>query len=481
MPPLFRPIRPIRPACLALALACLTLPAALPAASASEDLRPSASAHQPPASAPLPPEKGRLPPEAETRPGHPAPNGPDAGKKAGKPALPSEKTAPQDGGKTWYERGMNCLTGRLAECDRAAGLVWLERSAGAGYAPAMNELGAQHEKENRTADARHWYEKSAAKNDPEGQYRLAGQLLAAGPPDARTARKAFGLISRAAAQNHAKAQFRLAEIYRYGELAEPDAGKALFWYRRSAAQHYLPALTELADIYENGLMDQAADPLLAAQLREAIGKTAGTPPPPTGNLSDTVATVWDTVKPFSLLLLFLLFPILRARARYRKKQIESGMRLFENGQYELAAPFLMKSWISKYPEGEAMLGEMLALGRGVEKNVAKAMPHLTRPSGENGRAAYLVGTLFENGDGVSRDDKEAFFWYERGAEQGDGDAMNRLGLLYAEGRGVRQDNEKAVEWLEKSADAGCRDAQASLAALRHPGAGTGKAKPVPPP
>ncbi|WP_005877161.1 tetratricopeptide repeat protein [Oxalobacter paraformigenes] len=461
MPPLFRPIRPIFPACLAVALACLTLPAVSPAASASNS--------QPSASALFAPEKGRLHPEAQTGPGHPAPNGPDAGKQSGKTARLPEKAVPSGNGRIEYERGMDCLGGRLAECDRASGLVWLERSAKAGHTPAMNELGAQYEKENRMAEARHWYEKSAAKNDPEGQYRLAGRLLENGPPDARTAREAFGLISRAAGQNHAKAQFRLAEIYRYGELAEPDAGKALFWYRRSAAQQYLPALTELADIYENGLMDQAADPLLAAQLRDAIGKTAGIPPRPKMNLPNTLAIFWDSVKPFSFLLLLLFFPLLRSRARYRQKQVESGMHLFENGQYELAAPFLMKPWISQYPEGEAMLGEMLALGRGVEKNVAKAMPHLTRPSGENGRAAYLVGALFENGDGVPPNDKEAFFWYERGAELGDGDAMNRLGILYAEGRGVKQDNDKAVGWLEKSAAAGCQNAEATLAAFRHPG------------
>lgn len=461
-----------RPVILAALLGCLSLPAVSPAAFASENLPLTGNSKPQATPVPATPQGTSPQPEIPSRRNSAFPRETDAGKTAGKTSLSPEKTAVQGqhDSQTRAEPGRLCVPENAAGSDRAAALARLEQAAKAGDVPAMNELGDGCEKARRNADALYWYEKSAAKNDPEGQYQLAGLLLVASRPDAKTARRAFGLISRAAARNHAKAQFRLAEIYRYGDLAEPDAGKALFWYRRSAAQQYLPALTELADIYENGLMDQAADPVLAAQLRHAIGHIAGTPTPePEGKLADTLATVWDTIKPFSLLLLFLLFPILRARARYRTKQIESGMRLFENGDYELAAPFLMKPYIGKYPEGEAMLGEMLARGLGVEKNVAEAMPHLTRPSGENGRAAYLVGALFENGDGVSQDDREAFFWYERGAQLGDSDAMNRLGLLYAEGRGVKQDNEKAVEWLEKSAETGCENAQTNLASIRNPG------------
>ena len=53
---------------------------------------------------------------------------------------------------------------------------------------------------------------------------------------------------------------------------------------------------------------------------------------------------------------------------------------------------------------------------------------------------YFLGTMYEEGEGVPQDYKEAVKWYTKGAEHGDADAQTNLGVMYGRGRGVLQDN-----------------------------------------
>lgn len=321
----------------------------------------------------------------------------------------------------------------------------------AGYAPAMNVPASHDETANRPEDALRRLEKSAAKHDPESQYRLAGILLSREKIPPETAKRALELTMASAGSGYPPAQFALAEHYRYGTLTDPDAEKALMWYHMSAARQYVPALTELADIYENGLMDQPVDKALSGQLRARIGQIRGIPAPePPGRLAD-VETVRDDIWPFCFTLPFIIAGLFRMRARYRARQIESGVRLFKSGQYDKVARFLDKKHVPAFTAGAAAYGEMLALGLGVEKNVAKAMPYLTIASPKDGRAAFLTGTLFENGDGVPQNAREAVYWYERAAGLDNTDAMTRLGMLHALGQGTARHDGKVFEWLQKAA------------------------------
>ncbi|MBW7840899.1 MAG: sel1 repeat family protein, partial [Chitinophagaceae bacterium] len=59
-----------------------------------------------------------------------------------------------------------------------------------------------------------------------------------------------------------------------------------------------------------------------------------------------------------------------------------------------------------------------------------------------------------NGQGVTQDYKQAKYWYEKAAENGNAMAMKNLGVLYENGRGVTQDYEKAKYWYKKGCDAG---------------------------
>ncbi|WP_230988311.1 tetratricopeptide repeat protein [Bathymodiolus japonicus methanotrophic gill symbiont] len=66
------------------------------------------------------------------------------------------------------------------------------------------------------------------------------------------------------------------------------------------------------------------------------------------------------------------------------------------------------------------------------------------------------------GIGVVQDDKEAFKWFRKAAEQGHAGAQDNLGMMYAIGKGVVQDDKEAFKWFRKAAEQGHASAQDNL-------------------
>ena len=70
----------------------------------------------------------------------------------------------------------------------------------------------------------------------------------------------------------------------------------------------------------------------------------------------------------------------------------------------------------------------------------------------NAQAQFNLGVMYDNGDGVLKDDKQAVEFFRKAAEQGDAKAQLKLGFRYADGRGVLKDPKQAVKWYQKAAD-----------------------------
>jgi len=67
-------------------------------------------------------------------------------------------------------------------------------------------------------------------------------------------------------------------------------------------------------------------------------------------------------------------------------------------------------------------------------------------------AQNKLGTMYELGEGIEKNIKEANNWYRKAAEQGNGRAQYNLGRSYLYGMGVLTDYKESVKWLTKSAD-----------------------------
>ncbi len=77
-------------------------------------------------------------------------------------------------------------------------------------------------------------------------------------------------------------------------------------------------------------------------------------------------------------------------------------------------------------------------------------------------AQFRLALMYDNGQGVSQNHREAAGWYRQAAEQGIAEAQFRLGLMYDNGLGVMQDLGQAANWYHRAAEQGLPAAQSGL-------------------
>ncbi|MEP0132957.1 MAG: tetratricopeptide repeat protein [Eudoraea sp.] len=79
---------------------------------------------------------------------------------------------------------------------------------------------------------------------------------------------------------------------------------------------------------------------------------------------------------------------------------------------------------------------------------------LTAAKDGHADSQFNVALMYEQGIGVSKDEKEAVVWYGKSAAQGNAAAQFNLGVLYENGRGTKIDYVKANELYRKASAQG---------------------------
>lgn len=72
----------------------------------------------------------------------------------------------------------------------------------------------------------------------------------------------------------------------------------------------------------------------------------------------------------------------------------------------------------------------------------------------NADAQVELGYAYYNGEGVTKDDKQAVIWFRKAAEKGNMLGQANLGYCYQEGIGVAENLEQAAAWYQKAANQG---------------------------
>jgi len=85
-----------------------------------------------------------------------------------------------------------------------------------------------------------------------------------------------------------------------------------------------------------------------------------------------------------------------------------------------------------------------------------------------------LGNNYLSGHGVTRDDKQAAYWYEKAAEAGDPWAEKQIGFFYQSGIGVPVDPVRAVHWYQLAAASGLVSAKTNLGVAYLWGTGVSK-------
>ena len=158
------------------------------------------------------------------------------------------------------------------------------------------------------------------------------------------------------------------------------------------------------------------------------------------------------------------------------KIIRSLARIyFKKKEFQKAYDLLIISIKKNDTYSSWLLGVMYENGEGVDKDLNKAFGYFKLAANHGyDDAQNAVGFAYENGDGVKKDLKKAFQYYKLSADQGYDVAQNNLGDAYSNGEGIEKDYKRAFGYYKLSADQGYDIAQSNLGLAYYKGVGVVK-------
>lgn len=129
-----------------------------------------------------------------------------------------------------------------------------------------------------------------------------------------------------------------------------------------------------------------------------------------------------------------------------------------------------KYWIEKaerqnHPNALCLIAQMHFIGdHGFSVNEAKALEYARKAASLNSiQGICMMAEAYKTAMfGLSQDDMQAAYWFEKGARLGNDYCQERLGSMYMVGIGVLKDEKTGLYWLHKSADQKNINAQCSL-------------------
>ncbi len=129
-----------------------------------------------------------------------------------------------------------------------------------------------------------------------------------------------------------------------------------------------------------------------------------------------------------------------------------AQRAYDAGKYDIARLLWTAQAEDGDPAAQLSLGSLYDLGQGVSRDPVAAYGWYRRAA-ETGSpdAEFNVAAMSDTGDGVSRNMAEAALWYGRAATHGNRRAQYNLGQLYAAGDGVPRNPEQAEAWFRAAA------------------------------
>ena len=258
---------------------------------------------------------------------------------------------------------------------------------------------------------------------------LAAILIAR--PDnvsAKDAEKAFELVSKAVKEPDApgRAWRVLADCYFSGFGTIPDGKKMIEALEKAVEKGNLEALSRMGYCYEFGI-NVKADPEKALACYERAAK-AGLP---------------------------------AAMLKYGD-MIAAGE--VEGKGTDDALVWIKRSAAEDCPDALYRLGTWNLHGIGADKDPELAAELFSRGAQlEHANCQYELGMLFLKKDGpIAKDDKAAFFWFNRAASKGNAPAQRQLAVCYENGTGCEVDLEKALALYREAARNGDVDARRRL-------------------
>ena len=157
------------------------------------------------------------------------------------------------------------------------------------------------------------------------------------------------------------------------------------------------------------------------------------------------------------------------------QDFDKGLAAAQAGDFATA----FKEWLPLAEAGDVnaqfRLGIMYDNGDGVTQNHKEAVKWY-KLAAEQGHpnSQFNVGLRYENGQGVNQDYQTAIKWYKLAAEKRNPRAEDALGSFYKLGHGVTQNYQEAIKWYKLSSEQGYSRAQHNMALMYYDGLGVTK-------
>ena len=151
-----------------------------------------------------------------------------------------------------------------------------------------------------------------------------------------------------------------------------------------------------------------------------------------------------------------IFPVHMAATSAASEVLwQKGTTYYNRKDFRDAVATYLQAANLGHPRAMAVLGAIYHDGEGVTKDLALAVKWYTQAALLGNRGAqYSLGAMYEEGDGVVKNVPKAAQLYEASARQGMPEAQFALGLSYEFGEGVPRNRRTAIFWLDQVAKQG---------------------------
>lgn len=268
--------------------------------------------------------------------------------------------------------------------------------------------------------------------------------------------RAFPLFKKCAEEGNGEAMYFLGEYYTqgYGHTKQ-DLEKGAEWRSRGAAAGN--PLARLNEIYSLNPGDSRIGPMAAKVFPEILARAEGGDIFAQNELADMylygIGIEKDAEKGIHWL------ETAAEKNFWRPLNKLGEVYYYGQGMDEdrkRAQEYFEKAAAMGYGDGEANLA--MCCYTAEKRNMPRAVSLLRRAFAHGAffaaEAAHILGLIIYEGDGVKKDDREAFEWMRRSARMGSPDGMNILSIFYEQGIGTAPDGEKSRDWCRRAADGG---------------------------
>jgi uncharacterized protein len=263
---------------------------------------------------------------------------------------------------------------------------------------------------------------------------------------------AYKWMRSVAEQGMPRAQRKLGWMLQKGLGVDPNAAEATEWYRRSAEQGDMQAQINLAYTYTSGDLDKRDYETAEKWMRKAAEQGV---PKAQYAFGELLNQEFDKAGKWT--------PNFQVAAEWYRKAADQG---YAKAQYALAEmynygqlgedqrsnciPWYLKAAALGDEEAKAKLGLLHTFYPNSELLKSVNVIDALQSSAESGnfQAQFELAKRYQTGEGVAKNNSEAFKWMEKASENGAstsqiGDAAYALALMYEKGEGISADMSKA--------------------------------------